>query len=91
MSGLLCCCAALASTNRRPNDVCNLPIVVAELKLRNVKRQVFLADLVIAADDAEHNQRPEALNGVGVNRADNMLARFMVNDAVIVAVMSSRG
>ena len=45
----------LASADRRAEDVGVLPIVVAELKLRDVQRQVFLADLVIAADDAALN------------------------------------
>jgi hypothetical protein len=79
----------LTSCNCRAEDIGIVPIVVAELKLRDVQRQVFLADLVIAADDAALNQRPKTLDCIGVNRADNVLARLVVNDAVIVAVVQA--
>lgn len=35
----------------RPENIGVLPVVVPELSFRNVERQIFLADLVIAADD----------------------------------------
>jgi len=38
-----------------------LPIVVAELELRDVERHVFLADLVERADHTALEDRPEAL------------------------------
>jgi hypothetical protein len=54
----------LASTsgNRRPEDVRVLPVVVAELELGNVQRQILVTDLVETAHDAALNQRPEAFD-----------------------------
>src|SRR4051812_19382055 len=57
-------------------------VVVAELELRNVQRQVFLADLVISADNAALHQRPEALNRLSVDSANDVLFSGMVNDGV---------
>jgi hypothetical protein len=38
--------------------------------------QVFLADLMVSANDAALQDRPEALNGVGVHCANDMLADY---------------
>lgn len=43
-----------------------LAVVVAVRELVQVQRQVVLADVVIAAHDATLQQRPEAVNGAGV-------------------------
>ena len=77
---------ASASLNRRAEYVGVMPVVVAELKLRNVQRHVFAADLVEAADDPALEDRPEALNRVRVDRADNVLLRAVIDGAVLVAV-----
>ena len=58
----------LAATNGRPENIGVLPVVVPELKLRDVQRQIFAADLVVAADDAALNQRPEAFDCARDNR-----------------------
>lgn len=42
------------------------PIVISELKLRDVERQIPLAHLVERADDAGLENGPEAFNRVGV-------------------------
>ena len=63
-------------------NVLVLPIVVAELELGNVQRQVFGADLVVAAHDAALEQAPEAFDGVGVNRADDVFASGVIHDAM---------
>jgi hypothetical protein len=52
----------LTSRNRRSEDVCILPIVVAALKFRDIERQIFAADFVEASHDAALNQRPNAFN-----------------------------
>ena len=52
----------LASRNRRSEDVRIFSIVVAELKFRDAKRQIFAADFVEASHDAALNQRPKAFN-----------------------------
>jgi hypothetical protein len=74
---------ALASRNRRSEDVRILAIVVSELKLRNVERHVFAADPVERADNATLEDRPEALNRVGVNCADNIFVRGVIDDFVL--------
>ena len=47
-------------------------IVVAELELGKVERQIFLAHVVVGADYAALKQRPEAFNVVRVNDAPNV-------------------
>src|SRR5580698_6613463 len=64
-------------------------VVVPELKFRDVEREVFLTDFVIAAHDATLNQGPKTLNRVGVDRADNMLAFTVIDDAVIEIPLKS--
>ena len=49
-------------------------VVIPELELCDIERQVLFADLVECPDHAAFDQRPEALNRVCVNRADNILA-----------------
>ena len=62
----------LASANRRAEDIRVQAIVVAELKLGNIERQIFGADLVESADHAALKDRPETFNRVGMHRADNV-------------------
>ena len=61
-----------------------LPVVVAELELRDIEREIFRADLVEGADNATLNERPEALDGFGVNRTNDVLADGVINDSVRV-------
>ena len=65
--------------NRRSENILVLSVVIPELELCNVERQIFLADLVEGADDAALDQRPEAFDGLSVDRADDVLAARMVN------------
>jgi hypothetical protein len=51
------------------------PIVVPEFEFRNIERQI----LVIGPNDAALDERPETLNRVGVDRADDMLANGVIN------------
>jgi hypothetical protein len=62
---------ALASPDRFSEDVLVLTVVVPELKLGNIQRQILAADLVERADHAALYQRPEAFNGLSADRADN--------------------
>src|SRR5438105_2495160 len=64
-----------ASPDRLTEDVLILPVVVPELKFGDVERQILGADLVEGADNAAFENRPEALDRVGVDRADNVLVR----------------
>jgi hypothetical protein len=70
-----------------------LPIVVPELKLRNVQRHMLG---VQRANDTTLQDRPETFNSVGVNCADDILATVMAHETVRifltklpVAVLSS--
>jgi hypothetical protein len=59
-----------------------LAVVMPELKLCDVKRQIFAADLVIGADNAALQDAPEALNRVGMDRAHNVVTAALANDLV---------
>jgi len=71
----------LASLDRRAENVCVHPIVVSELEFGDVEREILFADLVECAHHAALNDRPEAFDGVRVDRASNILVSAMVNDA----------
>jgi hypothetical protein len=70
----------LTSFNRRPENVRVVPMVVAELKFRDVERHILGADLMERADDTALEDRPEAFNRVGVNRAYNVLLCAVLDD-----------
>jgi hypothetical protein len=74
---------ASASRNRRSENVRVLAIVIAELELCNIEGKIFAADLVIAADHAALEDRPKALNRVGVNCANNVLTGSVIDDLVL--------
>ena len=56
----------LATPNRFAENVRVQPVVVPELKFRDVQRHIFGADLVKAANDTAFEDAPEALDCVGV-------------------------
>ena len=64
----------LASLNRRSENIFVHPVVVPELKFRDVQRHIFGADFVKAANNTALEDAPKALNRIGVNRADDVLA-----------------
>src|ERR1041384_842528 len=66
----------------RPEYVRILAVIVAELELRNIQRQILLANLVESTNHAALNQRPEAFDCVGVDRADNVFTRTMIDNAM---------
>src|SRR5258708_39199022 len=70
------------SGNRRSENIGVLTVVVAELELGNIERKVLFADLVEATHDTTLDQRPEAFDCLGVNRADDVLAFGVVNGRV---------
>ena len=74
--------ALLASLNRRPENVVIHPVVISELKFRDVQREIFSADLVEAAHDAALQERPKTINGLRVNGSANVLFFGMANDAM---------
>ena len=86
---ILCLASSSASTYRGSKNIRVLPIVVAELKLRNIERQIFAADLVEATNNAALNERPKAFDCVGVDRTDNVLPGFVIDDAMWVFIAKS--
>ena len=64
---------SLTSAYRRSENIRVEAVVVAELKFRDVQRHIFGADFVERADHAALEDRPEAFNRVGVDRADDVL------------------
>jgi hypothetical protein len=79
-NGILPRSSPLTSADRLAEDIFVVPIVVSELELRNIQREVFGADLVERAHHAALKYRPEAFNRVGVDRAYNILALAMIDD-----------
>jgi hypothetical protein len=73
----------LASRNRRSENVRVLAIVIAELELCNIEWKVLTADLVERADHTAFEDRPEALNRVGVDRADHILTGSVIDNRVL--------
>jgi hypothetical protein len=63
------------------------PIVVPELKFSDVQRHIFGADFVEASDDTALEDRPETLNRVRVDCADNVFLCAVVHDAVLVPIL----
>ena len=72
----------LTAPHRLSEDVRVVPVVVPELELGNVERQVLRAHLMERADHAALEDRPEAFNRVGMDRADNVVALGMIDNDV---------
>lgn len=66
---------------RRPENIRILPIVIAKLELSDVERQVLGTDLMERSHDPALHQRPEAFDGVGVDRTDHVFIAAMMDDA----------
>src|SRR5437016_1659301 len=73
---------SLARLDRRAEDVCVAAIVVSELELFDVQRQVFRADLVERADYSALNHAPEAFDGICVNVAMHIFTIPVINRAM---------
>jgi hypothetical protein len=71
-----------APADRRAKNVRVRPVVIPELEFSDVQREVLFADLVKTAHDAALNQRPEALDGLRVDRADNVLLAAVIHATV---------
>jgi len=78
-----------ASRNRRSKNVIVEAVVIFELTFRDVEREIFGADFVIAANNRPLEDAPEAFNRVRVNRADNVLASAVHDGLVRVFVVQA--
>jgi hypothetical protein len=76
-----------ASLDRRSENVRVLPVIIAELEFCNIKRHIFSAHFVERADDAALEDRPDPLDGLSVNCADDILPLRMVNSHVRVILI----
>jgi hypothetical protein len=70
---------ASASSYRCPENIFGLSIVETERKLIQVQRQVFLADVVIGADDSPLQERPERFDILSVHVAAYVFASAVAN------------
>jgi hypothetical protein len=62
-----------ASADSLAKDIGIISIVVSELKLGDVERHVPGRNLMECADHATFEDRAEAFDGIGVDRADDIL------------------
>jgi hypothetical protein len=70
--------------NRRCENIAIEAIIILELTFRDVEREILGADLVVAANDAPLEDRPEAFNRVRVDSTDDVTLGRVVNRFVIV-------
>lgn len=66
-----------ASCYHVKKDIRILAIVEAILKLRQIERQVLLAQVVVRADHSALEQRPERFDGLRMNFAPNEFIAFV--------------
>jgi hypothetical protein len=71
-----------ASLNRRSENIPIFAIIIAELELGDIERHIFPAHFVERADNAALENRPEALDGLRVDCADDVLASGVINGGV---------
>ncbi len=72
----------LARPNRRTEYVRILAIVVPELELIDVERQIQVAHLMERSHDAALYHRPKTLDGVRVDRTIDVLSGAVMNHAM---------
>src|SRR5581483_5750252 len=70
---------ASAACYRGPEDVRVLPVVMTELKFREIEWQVLGGDVVVRPDNPALEQRPEGIEVLRVDFAANVLARSMAH------------
>src|ERR1035437_5149250 len=71
-----------ASCYRPAEYVRLVAIVEAETALREIQRQIFLADVVVGADDSALEQRPERFHRVCVDESAHVFAPAMIHGFV---------
>ena len=79
----------LASLDCLAENVGVQSIVISELEFYDIERQVFVTDLVEIAHNTALDQRPEALDCVRMNRADDMLTNVVVNGLMREPILQS--
>ena len=74
---------ALTSANRRSEDVSILAVIIEELKFRYIQRQIIGTNFMEAANDTTLEDRPETLNRVRVDRANNVFMGAVTHESVL--------
>ena len=72
-------------------DVGVVPVVIPELKFRDVKREILLGDVVECAENAALQERPEPVNGLRVNDPTDILTSTMEHRVVLEPLASQAG
>jgi hypothetical protein len=75
------------SLDRRSENIRVLPVIIAELKLGDIEWHIFPAHFVEGADHAALEDRPEALDGLSVDCADDILPSRVINSYVRVILV----
>lgn len=79
--------SALNPRYRLAENVRFATVVMAELGLCQVQRQILLADMMIGTDDATLEQAPEAFDVVGMHFTAHVLVRFVIYSSVAEGLM----
>jgi hypothetical protein len=74
----------LTSSKGFPKNIRIQAIIIAELKLGHIERQVLATHFVIGSDDAALNQAPKTFNRVCVNCANDILPCRVIDAPVVV-------
>jgi hypothetical protein len=73
---------ASATCSRRAKYIRVLTIVITPFEFRDIKGQVFAANFVEAAHDAALQKRPKAIDRLSMDRAVDVLASAVPDNAV---------
>ena len=76
---------ASASSEDISKNIGIVAVVIAKLKLREIERQVRLADIVVRSEDSPFKQRPTIVNICRVDVATHVLMAAMVHRTVVVS------
>ena len=68
-------------------DIRIFSVVIPELELGDIQMRIFFADLMESPDNAALQDRPEAFDGLRVDRTDDVLTAPMVNDTVAISFL----
>jgi hypothetical protein len=81
--------SASASSYGLPEHIGVVPVVVPELELRKIQRQIFPADVVVGSEDSPFKQSPEGIEALSVNLATDVLACGVVHGFMRIATVQS--
>jgi hypothetical protein len=75
-----------APSYRFTENIGFISIVEPELKLVQIERQIFLADVMVGSDHATFQQRPKTFDALSVNVAAHVFARAVTNELMLAIV-----